>query len=302
MNNRVKQAQKVTIVGFFVNLILTAGKIIAGIFGQSAAMLADGIHSLSDFVTDLIVMAFIRLSGKESDDRHSYGHGKYETFATLLISVALFIVGIGVIIDSTEKIIYAINGNILPRPGSIALWAALISIIIKEILYRYTAKVGKTINSPSVIANAWHHRSDAFSSIGTALGIAGAIFLGEKWRILDPVAGVIVSLFIIRIAFKLAKPSYEELLECALPEETCQSISHIIESQPEVVNFHKLRTRKIGTHVAIDVHIMMDKNLSFEESHNVTRKIERSLNDFFGGNVHVSIHAEPCTPACIISK
>ena len=230
-NERVKEAQRVTAVCFFVNLFLTAGKILAGIVGNSAAMLADGIHSMSDFITDLIVMVFIKISGKASDERHSYGHGKYETFATLLISVILFLVGLGVLMDSAQKIIYCLKGNILPQPGAIALWAALISIVVKEILYRYTAIVGKRINSPTVIANGWHHRSDAFSSLGTALGISGAIFLGEKWRILDPIAGIIVSFFIIKIAIKLAKPSYEELVECSLPEETCQAIFSILESQ-----------------------------------------------------------------------
>ena len=292
-NERVKEAQRVTAVCFFVNLFLTAGKILAGIVGNSAAMLADGIHSMSDFITDLIVMVFIKISGKASDERHSYGHGKYETFATLLISVILFLVGLGVLMDSAQKIIYCLKGNILPQPGAIALWAALISIVVKEILYRYTAIVGKRINSPTVIANGWHHRSDAFSSLGTALGISGAIFLGEKWRILDPIAGIIVSFFIIKIAIKLAKPSYEELLECALPEETCQAISHIIESQPEVVNYHNLKTRKIGTNVAIEVHIMMNKDLSFEDSHNVTKRIEILLDEYFEGNIHTSIHAEP---------
>ncbi len=291
--NRIKEAQKVTFIGFLVNMILSCGKIIAGIVGQSTAMLADGIHSLSDFITDLIVIIFIRLSGKASDDRHTYGHGKYETFATLFISVALFVVGLGMIYDSVDKIIRAIDGEYIPKPQIIALYAALISIISKEILFRYTKKVGEKINSQAVIANGWHHRSDAFSSIGTALGISGAIFLGEKWRILDPIAGFVVSIFILKVAYDLAKPSFEELLESSLPEKTCNLIKEIIESQPEVRDFHKLRTRKIGNYIAVDVHVMLDINLTFEEAHEVTRKIEKIMKAKFGNNIHISIHAEP---------
>lgn len=291
--NRIKEAQKVTIVGFIVNLILCIGKITAGIVGRSAAMLADGIHSLSDFVTDVIVIVFIRLSGKASDDRHAYGHGKYETFATLLISVALFIVGAGIVYDSLSKIIKGLKGEILPEPGIIALWAAIISIIAKEILFRYTKRVGEKIESQAVIANGWHHRSDAFSSIGTALGISGAIFLGEKWRILDPIAGFVVSIFILKVAYDLAKPSYDELLESALPEKTCNVIKEIIESDPKVRDFHKLRTRKIGTYIAVDVHVMLDNDLSFESAHEITRTLEKRLKNRFGANMHINIHAEP---------
>ena len=200
MKNRGYEAKKVTVVGFFVNLILTAAKLTAGILGKSTAMVADGVHSLSDFATDIVVLAFVHISDKESDEDHRYGHGKFETFATLLISLALFAVGMGILINGIESVVAVLRGEELAKPGLIALWAALFSIVSKEILFKYTIVIGKKINNQAVIANGWHHRSDSLSSIGTALGIGGAIFLGESWRILDPLAGVVVSFFIMTVS------------------------------------------------------------------------------------------------------
>lgn len=267
--NRVKEARKVTWVGFAVNMVLTILKIIAGFLGKSTAMIADGIHSLSDFITDLFVIVFIGISGKEKDEDHRYGHGKYETFATLLISLALILVGIGIFWSGLSKIIQVVDGGVLEQPTYLALFAAVISIIFKEALFWYTKIVGDKIKSNAVIANAWHHRSDAFSSIGTALGISGAIFLGESWRILDPIAGVIVSFFILKVAFELGMPSVHELLEKSLPKETEKSIIDVIESHPDVIFQHNLKTRKIGNIFAIDVHIKLDKNISFVDRKSV---------------------------------
>ncbi|MGL4292942.1 MAG: cation diffusion facilitator family transporter [Bacteroidales bacterium] len=290
---RLKEAKKATLTGFILNLFLSIGKVAAGILGNSAAMLADGVHSLSDFITDVIVLVCMRFSAKDSDKSHTYGHGKYETFATLLIAIALFFVGTGIFMESVTKLRQAISGEILPQPGSIALWAAFFSILTKEWLFRYTLRIGKKINSQTVIANGWHHRSDAFSSIGTAFGIAGAIFLGEKWRILDPLAGLIVSFFILRVTYDLAKPSIDELLEKSLPDEICDDIVAIITSNPEVKSFHKLKNRRIGNGIAVDVHIQLDRNLSFEASHQITHEIEKALKDSFGPYTHTNIHAEP---------
>ncbi|MDD4427542.1 MAG: cation diffusion facilitator family transporter [Paludibacter sp.] len=291
--NRVKEARKVTWVGFAVNMVLTILKIIAGFLGKSTAMIADGIHSLSDFITDLFVIIFIGISGKEKDEDHRYGHGKYETFATLLISLALILVGIGIFWSGISKIIQVVNGGVLEQPTYLALFAAIISIISKEALFWYTKIVGDKINSNAVIANAWHHRSDAFSSIGTALGISGAIFLGESWRILDPIAGVIVSFFILKVAFELGMPSIHELLERSLPQETEKSIIDVIESHPDVIFQHNLKTRKIGNIFAIDVHIKLDKDISFVKSHDVATEIEVSLREKFGEKTVTNIHTEP---------
>ncbi len=292
-NQRIKEAQRVTLIGFFANLLLSLGKITAGIVGKSSAMLADGVHSLSDFITDVIVIIFLRLSGKQSDDEHTYGHGKYETFATLLISIALLIVALILFWESAHKIWRSIQGDIIPKPHLIALWAALISIVVKEALFRYTKRVGERIDSPAVIANGWHHRSDAYSSIGTTIGIAGAILLGEKWRVLDPIAGLIVSIFIAKVAWDLGKPSIDELLEHALPTEMCEKIGKAIIANKDVISFHKLKTRKIGNDIALDVHIQLDKNHSFVEAHNITTQVEQAIKQELGKNAYISIHTEP---------
>ena len=206
-------------MGFFTNLILSAAKIIAGIWGRSSAMIADGIHSLSDFITDFIVIIFIKISSKNEDSDHPYGHGKFETFATMLISFALFVVAIGIFYSGSIKIYEVLNGEIIERPTYLALAMAAVSIIVKEGLYWYTITIGRNIDSPAVIANGWHHRSDAFSSIGTLIGISGAMFLGERWRVLDPITSLVVGIFIFGVAYKLARPSIQGLLEMSLPEE-----------------------------------------------------------------------------------
>lgn len=293
MTDRTKEAQKVTWIGFFFNLFLSAAKLIAGLIGNSAAMVADAIHSISDFATDIIVLAFVRISDKGGDEDHKYGHGKFETFATLLISLALVFVGIGIGYNGFTNVIKSLKGEILEQPSIIALIAAIVSIIVKEALFRYTKKVGNDINNQAVVANAWHHRSDAFSSIGTMLGIGGAIFLGEKWRLLDPLAGFIVSFFIIKVAIELGLPSVKELLEAALPEETEKEILSIIHFNPEVKDSHHLKTRKIGNIFAIDIHIKLDRNISFIESHDIATDIEIRLRERYGQRTQINIHTEP---------
>lgn len=292
-DKRIKQIRSVTIQGSFVNFILTLGKIIAGLVGNSTAMIADGIHSLSDFITDVIVVAFIKVSGKEIDKSHHYGHGKYETFATMLISFALIIVGLGILFTGVGKIIDALNGELIEQPGFIALYAALISIVFKEGLFWYTKVEGKKLNSQAMIANAWHHRSDAFSSIGTALGISGAILLGEHWRILDPIAGVIVSFFILKVAWDIAKPSIDELLDSSLPETTEKELEEIITKTEGVKNFHNLKTRKIGENISVEVHIKVDKNMTVEFSHQIATEVEKTVRKRFGESTHVIVHVEP---------
>jgi cation diffusion facilitator family transporter len=292
-NNRSDKAVKITWVGFWVNLLLSLFKVLAGILGKSAAMLADGIHSLSDFITDFIVIFFMKISSKEKDEGHKYGHGKYETFASLIISIVLIGVGIGMMYSSGEKIWQAINGAELEQPATIALIAAFISIIVKEWLYRITIKVGKEIKSDAVIANGWHHRSDAFSSIGTCLGISGAIFLGAKWRVLDPIAGLIVSFFIIRVGYMLLKPAIMELLEAALPKETENEISNIISNTNGVENCHNLKTRKCGNIYVIDVHIKVNPNISIIKAHDISTDVENNLKQKYGTNTLCSVHVEP---------
>lgn len=293
MKDRANIAKRVTLIGFIINLILTIAKLIAGFIGKSSAMVADGVHSMSDFITDVVVIAFINISGKESDSTHRYGHGKFETFATLLISVALFAVAFGIFYNGFINIYDAINGVPPSKPGLIALYAALVSIIFKEGLYHYTKIKGKEIKSDAVIANAWHHRSDSLSSLGTALGISGAIFLGDNWRILDPIAGVIVSFFIFKVAYQLAGPSIKELLEASLPQETINQIESVLNSHPEIVSHKQLKTRKIGSIFAIDVHIKLNRDISFIRSHDIATEVERELRALYGKDTIINIHTEP---------
>ena len=290
---REKGIYRVTIIGSIVNFVLLVFKFIAGFIGHSSAMIADAVHSLSDFVTDIVVIVFVRISGKPQDESHDYGHGKYETLATAIIGAALMAVGIGILVNSVTGIIYAFNGNILEAPSILALIAAAISIVSKEILYQYTVFKGRRLSSKAVIANAWHHRSDAFSSIGTLIGIAGAMFLGEKWRDLDPIAALIVSTFIIKVAIDLVKPCIDELLEKSLPNEVEGKILSIIHSFPEVDYPHHLRTRRIGNNIAIEIHIRMDGTMSLKDAHEITRNIEVALKEEFGKDTHIGIHMEP---------
>ena len=293
MMNREKQIFRVTFLGSFVNLLLVVFKFIAGIVGHSAAMIADAVHSLSDFITDIIVIIFVAISGKPEDSDHSYGHGKYETLATAVIGIILFFVGVGILISGIKAIVGALQGEPLQAPSLLALIAAVISIVVKEALYRYTVKRGKALDSSSVVANAWHHRSDALSSIGTAIGIGGAVFLGEQWRILDPIAAVVVSIFIVKVAVELIKPCIDELVERSLPEEVEQRIHTLILQSPQVSSPHHLRTRRIGGYIAIEVHIRMDGQISLSEAHQVASDIERRLKAEFGEKTHIGIHMEP---------
>ncbi|MFA6879194.1 MAG: cation diffusion facilitator family transporter [Bacteroidales bacterium] len=291
---RNTEASKVTWLGFWVNMLLSVGKILAGIFGRSGAMLADGIHSLSDFITDVIVLVFMKISSKNTDQTHDYGHGKFETFATFIISVALFAVAILLMISGAKKIIASLMGNVIDKPGYIALIAAAVSIISKEWLFRKTRAVGEKINSQAVIANGWHHRSDAFSSVGTLIGISGAIFLGAQWRILDPIASIIVSVFIISVAIKLLRPAVEELTDASLSDSVEEEIASIVKSVEGVDGMHNMKTRKSGNGYIIDVHIKVDPNMTVIKAHDeIASKIEDLLREKFGPQTQTSIHVEP---------
>ena len=243
---REKDIYRVTVVGSVVNFLLLVFKFFAGIVGHSAAMLADAVHSLSDFITDIIVIVFVRISAKPEDEGHDYGHGKYETLATAIIGIFLLFVGFGIFWNGASSIYRFLQGGSLQEPGILALVAALVSIVFKEVLYQYTVFKGRKLNSQAVVANAWHHRSDAFSSIGTAAGIGGAILLGDHWRVLDPVAAVIVSFFIMKVAVQLLIPCVDELLEKSLPAEVEDEILKTILSFPGISSPHHLRTRRIG--------------------------------------------------------
>ena len=292
-SSREKGIYKVTIVGSIVNFLLLVFKFFAGIAGHSAAMLADAVHSLSDFITDIVVIVFVRIAGKPEDKGHDYGHGKYETLATAIIGLLLLCVGFGIFWNGASSIYTFLQGGQLESPGVVALVAALVSIVSKEILYQYTVIQGKKLNSQAVVANAWHHRSDALSSIGTAIGIGGAILLGDHWRVLDPIAAVVVSFFIMKVSVQLLRPCVDELLEKSLPDDVEKEIEQTVLSFPGVSQPHHLRTRRIGSYYAIEIHVRMDGKITLEEAHGTATAIENKLKEMFGKGTHVGIHVEP---------
>lgn len=286
-------ARHVTWVGFWINALLGVGKVLAGIFGRSAAMVADGVHSFSDFVTDIIVLVFVGIGRRKANHEYQYGHGKFETFATMLLALILGIVGVLFFIDGAEKTWKAMHGELLPAPGWIALVTALGSILAKEWLFHYTRRAGERIHSAVVVANAWHHRSDAFSSMATLAGIGGAMFLGVHWRVLDPLAAMVVSIFIIIVSVKIGRPAVEELLEVSLPEEVVGGMYHIIGMTPGVEAFHHFASRRNGNCMIVDFHIKVNPHITVDHAHRIATDVENRLKEAYGHDMIVTIHIEP---------
>lgn len=290
---REKEIFRVTIWGGIINVVLLVVKFAAGIFGHSAAMIADAVHSLTDFATDVVVLIFVHLGNKPADRDHDYGHGKYETLATAIIGTSLLAVGVLIFCSGAGKTWRVIQGEMLPSPGKVALVAAVASIVLKEWAYRFTVKVGKRCQSEAVVANAWHHRSDALSSVGTMIGIGGAILLGNRWTVLDPLASIVVSVFIVRAAWQLMMESMKELTEASLSDEDEAVIMHIAASEPGVSEVHNLRTRRVGNRIAIEMHARMLGSTPLVEAHLHATAIEHRLKEHFGPDSLVSIHLEP---------
>ena len=293
MKKREDEITRITLAGSVVNLLLVGLKALAGVAGHSAAMVSDAVHSLSDFVTDIVVLVFVRVSARPQDEDHDYGHGKFETLATLFIGLALAAAAVGIVVSGATKLASWLQGEDLPSPGKIALWAALISIITKEILFQYTRIKGRKLNSPALEANAWHHRSDALSSIGAAIGIGGAIVLGERWTVLDPLASIVVGAMLVKVAWDLLGPSFGELTDSSLPTDMEQEMLRIISAVEGVEDPHNLRTRRIGNHIAAEVHIRLDGKLTLESAHEKASEVERRFKERFGKESHIIIHMEP---------
>lgn len=291
--DRTSKVTFVTLVGSVVNIVLTVFKILAGIMGRSTAMIADGIHSLSDLLSDIIVIVFVKISSKGRDKNHDYGHGKFETFATLIISLMLIVVAANLMSGGIGKIKAILGGAQVSSPGMIAFWAAVASIVFKEALYHYTIIQGKALNSPMMIANAWHHRSDAMSSIGSLIGIGGAIFLGNKFVILDPVTGCVISIFIFVMAVRMSVPAIKELLDVSLPDEVEERIEATAKTIPGVIELHELKTRREGPGIIMEGHLVLLSDISLKEAHNISKKVEESLRKEFGPETQISLHLEP---------
>ena len=290
---RVDKGVKVTFNGLIVNIILTIFKFLAGILGQSAAMVADAVHSVSDTASDIVVLLGFRYVKKPIDDSHNYGHGKIETLSTSIVGAMLIVVALLIVSSGIEQLLRSLRGEIIPRPALIALFAAVLSIVVKEFLYQYTVKVGKEINSSLIIANAWHHRSDAFSSIGTMIGIGGAIFLGEKWRILDPIAAIFVSILILKVAIDILKDSISELIETSVDDELKKEIYGTVSKVEGVKDYHKLRIRRVGNYYSMSLHILVDRSMTIAEAHKISYNVEEEIRNLLGPESIVTIHLEP---------
>lgn len=290
---RLREVYKVTIAGSIINVLLLVLKFAAGILGHSAAMIADAIHSLTDFATDVVVLVFVKLGNKPMDKDHDYGHGKYETLATAIIGISLFAVGVMICWSGLVKTYQALCGEQLQQPGVVALVAAVLSIVMKEWAYQFTVRVGRKFHSEAVVANAWHHRSDVLSSIGTMLGIGGAILLGDHWAVLDPLAAIVVSVFIIKAAWGLVMQSVKELTDASLSEKEEDEILKTASEEEGVGEIHNLRTRRIGNNIAIEMHVRMPGSLSLYAAHEHATAIENRLKRKYGVGTHVGIHIEP---------
>lgn len=291
--NREQTITSVTLWGAVANLALTALKFVAGLIGRSSAMVADAVHSLSDLISDVVVIVMVKISSREQDKGHDYGHGKFETLATTFVAMMLIVVGAKLLVGGVEKIRTVLNGGELAVPGKIALWAALISIAVKEILFRWNSRVGRKVNSPAMVSNAWHHRTDALSSVGSALGIGGALLLGGKWVILDPIVCCAISIFIFVIAVQMALPALSELTEASLPEEMENKIVDLLMSVEGVENVHALKTRRNGPDIIVDAHIVVDPEMSVSEAHRLTEIGETRLREEYGDGTQISLHVEP---------
>ncbi|MFW6366427.1 MAG: cation diffusion facilitator family transporter [Spirochaetota bacterium] len=284
---------RITAVSIVVNIFFACIKGGVGFFGHSQALIADAAHSLSDFFSDGIVIGGILAASRPIDESHRYGHGKFETLATAMLGLVLFAVSFGIFRSSGETL-YAIHTGTKPELPSVwVLAVAALSICAKEILFHATVHFSKSCGSKALLANAWHHRSDALSSVAVLAGSGGAYFFGETWSFLDPAAGIIVGIMVAKVAFGITKESIDELLERSLSDATEKEILDAIESVPGAQSPHRLRTRKVGARIVIDVHILVDPALNIVDAHDISSGVEDVLIRRYGRNTLVSVHIEP---------
>lgn len=289
----LSKLRHVTLVGFWINAALVVLKLFFGYWGHSEALVADGYHSLSDFLTDFMVLYFVGVSFRKADKDHPYGHGKFETVGSLLISVVLILVALGIGIAAIETIKNAFNGKEIPRPDVWTIVIAAVSIVSKEYCYRYTMRYARRYDSPSLKANAWHHRTDAISSIATLIGVSLSFALGDNWRILDPITSIIIAVFIGISAVSIAQPSLSELLEASLPQAELVKIRQIIRSVPGVKRVHNLRARQNGRSIIVDVNIHVDPDITIRQGHAIAEDAEQCLRKAFDSNMIIYMHVEP---------
>lgn len=284
---RYREVRKVTLVGAFVDLVLGIVKILVGVAASSQALIADGIHSLSDLVTDFMVLFAAKHSHREADEEHPYGHGRIETVATVILGGALIVVAIGISYDALRRLI---NPDLWLQPGVLALVIALISVFSKELIYQYTAKVARRLRSNMLRANAWHSRTDAISSIVVVIGVGGAM---AGYTYFDAIAAVAVALMIAKIGWDLWWKSLQELIDTSLDTEQVEAIREYIMNVSGVRALHLLRTRRSGSDALVDVHLQVDPRLSVSEGHQIGESVRKQLIDQMEDVSDVTVHIDP---------
>lgn len=283
---RRRAIDKVTWIGVIINILQTVSKIVGGLMTQSQALVADGVHSLSDLITDGMVLVASKHAHAEADEDHPYGHGRYETIATVALGILLMIVAIGIAADSVDRML---SDKPLPIPGPIALAIAIFSILSNEGMFRYALHVARNIKSTMLEANAWHSRSDALSSIVVFIGLAGTMV---GWPVLDGVAAIAVAAMIAHMGWKVSHQSVQELVDSALDSETVDSIKQHILDIDDVKHLHMLRTRKMADQALVDVHIQVSSKLSVSEGHRISEAVEHTLRDNFDEINDVTVHID----------
>lgn len=287
ISNREKIALKVSVYSIIANVILSTGKFAAGFIGNSAAMISDAVHSASDVFSTFIVIAGVKISGRASDNKHQYGHERLECVASIVLSVLLLLTGLCIGYDGYQKIY---SDSPLPEPGGVALWAAVISIIVKEAMFWLTKKAAREINSDALMADAWHHRSDALSSIGSFIGIGGARM---GYPILDPIASIVICLMIIYTACEIFKDSINKMIDHSCSSETVEQMRSLIEKEIGVAHIDSLHTRVFGSRIFVDVEVSCDDNLTLLESHRIAENIHQTIETNFTQVKHCMVHINP---------
>ena len=291
----VKESKKIAMhisnVSIAINVALSALKVIAGVFAHSSAMISDAVHSLSDVFSTFVVMIGIHISSKDSDKDHQYGHERYESVASIILATMLGLTGAGIGYAGIKAILY--GADELKAPGMLALLAAVISIIVKELMFWYTKAGAEKINSGALMADAWHHRSDALSSVGSLIGI-GAARLG--YPIFDPIASIVICLFIFKAAFDIYKDAVNKMVDASVDEETLKQIRKVIAKQEGVLGIDEIRTRLFGSRYYVDVEISADGNQTLWQAHAIAEKVHDIIEEQFRDAKHVMVHVNPAEP------
>ena len=284
-----KIAVRVSWVSIIVNALLSLGKLLAGLLAASGAMVSDAVHSASDVISSVMVMFGVSMAAKEEDENHPYGHERLECVTALLLAALLFITGVGIGLNGTKNISLALDGD-LAAPGLLALWAAVVSIAIKEAMYWYTRAAANKTRSGALLADAWHHRSDALSSVGSFVGILGAR-LG--WPILDPVAALVICCFILKVAWDIASDSFDKMVDHACDETVVEQIRKVVQDTPGVLSLDDLKTRRFGSKSYVDVEIGVDSRLNIVAAHNIAQLLHDNIEQALPEVKHCMVHVNP---------